>query len=374
MIHVIGNRSEHAAVFAVVAVEIRTHIGEIRRVIRVGEDRPGSVDRTRIQVIQIVFIIFALHNREVDFRSFLQQPADNIPVDGAQAVKIHAVPHRLLYCRTHFGRLRCRRDRRRGRWLWRGRKRRFGGRRFRRTQRRPQNSCRFRRGCRGRRFCRAWHAHHAWLIRRIWQIRQDGRIGRAGYTRRTERTRQDGRGCRLWRVCRRWHGCRAEFSLLFRVEDRKQRRVFFLDVFFFKRFGFPAALLLSLFGALFCRFLGCGCFCRFRRPCRRGAMGNGRLRLLLRRLKPRSRRGSRQRGLFKQNLLFLRLAVLPRHAEKEHAHHAGRRQTQRHHRCHQLFPGCKRSFLLHGAFLSTRKGQSADCPCFFTRQACLRRR
>ncbi|MFQ9805857.1 MAG: hypothetical protein ACLR07_04925 [Christensenellales bacterium] len=38
---------------------------------------------------------------------------------------------------------------------------------------------------------------------------------------------------------------------MFRVEDRKQRRIFFLDVFFFKRFGFPAALLLSLFGALF---------------------------------------------------------------------------------------------------------------------------
>ncbi|MFR2020518.1 MAG: hypothetical protein ACLS6G_08460 [Christensenellales bacterium] len=47
-------------------------------------------------MIQIVFIIFALHNREVDFRSFLQQPADNVPVDGAQTVK--TTLYRIVCC------------------------------------------------------------------------------------------------------------------------------------------------------------------------------------------------------------------------------------------------------------------------------------
>ena len=317
LVLIIRQGREHAPVFAVVAVQIGAHIREVRRIARVGKDRAGSVDRAGVQMDQVVFVIFTLHDGEIDLRPFLNHPADHVLVDGAEAVKIHAVTQRAL---RHGADLR-----------------RFGGRRFRGF-----------RGRRGRRFGRGRGGRPEHRIQRPFGRRRRGRRNRC-----CSRNRRCRRGAhrRRNRCCSRNRRC-VQLGLLLFVENRQQRGVLLLDAllldlsfnFFFG--SFPGFFFGFFFD--FLNFFGFFCFFFFDAPFFGAPLPTARLSGR----DPRRRLDRLQRRLFDAVLRPFRLAVFPRHAVKARRHGAGHGDTERHRQQQQLFAARKGSFFLHPVFLA----------------------
>ena len=101
-----GKTGEHACL-SVMAVHKGVVTGKIRLTAAV--DKYGSIEGETLvrQGIQILFVVFSLHDRIVDRSFFTIDPADDFLIDPFKLIEINA--DRRPFCRKgHFSMIRCR--------------------------------------------------------------------------------------------------------------------------------------------------------------------------------------------------------------------------------------------------------------------------